>query len=52
MLHFNMKTVSSDRFIVNNYPQQLYCITSLHTLAYHLAMSVLRDMIKGTFCMM
>ena len=28
------------------------CITSLHPLEYHLATSVLRDMIKGTLFMM
>jgi len=48
VLHFNMKTVRGDRCIVNNYPQQHYCITSLHPLRYHLATSEFKDMIKGT----
>ena len=42
----------SDRCIVNNYSQQLYCTTSLHLLEYRLATSVLKDMIKGALCVM
>ena len=30
-----MKTINGDRFIVNNYPQQLNYITNLHPLGYH-----------------
>jgi len=52
VLHLNMKTVRGDRCIVNSYPQQLYFVTSLHPLGYHLATAVLRDVIKGTLCIM
>ena len=41
-----------DKCIVNIYPQQLYSMTSLRPLGYHLATSVLRDMGKGTLCVM
>jgi hypothetical protein len=51
-INFNMKTISGHGCIVNSYPQQLYCITSLHPLGYHLATSALRNMIKGTLYMM